>query len=170
MSKVKLEVSGKDKLVNADYQIEGTTFSVVLDDQVFQGTWVATGPGEGWLSCEGKILPFYMTQTQEKLSIWLDGLTYHINLHSGGPRRAGESASAALQDGDVKAPMPGTILKVAVKAGDSVEANQPLVIMESMKMEMTLSAPTATTVQQVLCTEGQLVEMGAVLVKLGLQA
>jgi biotin carboxyl carrier protein len=167
MPKVKLEIPGQAKPFTADCQIEDHTFSILLDEHIFQGTWVSTGPGEGWLSCEGKILPFYMAQQQEKLSIWLDGQTYQLSLISGGRRRAGDSGSTAVH-GDIKAPMPGTVLKVLVKAGDTVEPNQPVVIMESMKMEMTLSSPTATTVQQVSCTEGQLVEMGAVLVKLAL--
>jgi 3-methylcrotonyl-CoA carboxylase alpha subunit len=166
MPKVKLEISGKAIPVTADCQIEGSTFSVRIDDQMFQGTWVTTGPGEGWLSCHGKIVPFYMAQQHEKLSIWLGGQAYQLSLISGGPRRAGEAGSAGLQGGDVKAPMPGTVLKVLVQAGDIVEPNQPLVIMESMKMEMTLSSPTAATVQQINGSAGQLVEMGTVLVKL----
>ncbi|KAB2945072.1 MAG: acetyl-CoA carboxylase biotin carboxyl carrier protein subunit, partial [Phycisphaerae bacterium] len=48
-----------------------------------------------------------------------------------------------MQAVEVKAPMPGTILKILVKPGDVVTAHQPLVVMESMKMEMTLSASGA---------------------------
>lgn len=173
MPKVKLEVPGQAKLVTADYQIEDSTFSLVLngysdDPQMYQGTWVATGPGEGWLSCDGKILPFFLTQNEEKLNIWLDGNTYALNLESAEARRAGKAGANTLLGGDVKAPMPGTVLKVLVKAGDQVEANQPLVIMESMKMEMTLSAPAAALVQDVFCSEGKLVDMGTHLVKLEL--
>ena len=62
--------------------------------------------------------------------------------------------------------MPGTILQLKVKAGDTVEANQPLIIMESMKMEMTLSAPYAGWVAAINGQEGQLVDMGTLLVKL----
>jgi acetyl/propionyl-CoA carboxylase alpha subunit len=166
MSKITLQRPDRTEPSVLDARLEGDAFSVTVDDTVYEGTLVVTGPGEGWLNYAGRILPFYMTQKQDALSIWLDGHTYAFNLLSPDARRAGGAQAGGLQSGDIKAPMPGTVLKVPVKPGDRVAANQPLVIMESMKMEMTLSSPTAATVKDVLCSEGQLVEMGAVLVKL----
>jgi len=60
--------------------------------------------------------------------------------------------------------MPGRIRRIEVKAGERVAAKQPLVIMESMKMETTLAAPRAGIVAEVKCTVGQTVEMGELLV------
>ena len=62
------------------------------------------------------------------------------------------------------APMPGTVVAVKVKAGDRVTAGQPLLIMEGMKMELTLTAPVAGTVERVLCAAGESVEAETVLV------
>ena len=62
--------------------------------------------------------------------------------------------------------MPGTVLKVCVQAGDRVEPQAPLVVVESMKMEMTLAAPAAARVREVVCAVGQMVEPGTVLVRL----
>jgi acetyl/propionyl-CoA carboxylase alpha subunit len=138
---------------------------VTIEDTVYEGSLVLTGPGEGWLNYAGRILPFYMSVKQNVLTLWVEGKTYSLNLVTLGARRAGGTGSV-LPDGEIKAPMPGTVLKVLVKPGDTVEANQPLVIMESMKMEMTLSAPQASTVTDAPCAEGQLVEMGALLVRL----
>lgn len=166
MSKVTLKLADQPEFITLDSTLDGSNYSMTLDGVVYEGSLVLTGPGEGWLNAAGRILPFYMAQKQDQLSIWLNGKTYTLALVSPGARRAGGMAGAALTDGDIKAPMPGTVLKVPVKAGDTVEANQPLVIMESMKMEMTLSAPQTATVKSVSCTEGQLVDMGAVLVKL----
>jgi acetyl-CoA carboxylase biotin carboxyl carrier protein len=67
---------------------------------------------------------------------------------------------------EVSAHITGTVWKIPVKVGDSVEAEQPLVILESMKMEMPVEAPAAGKVSQVLVTEGQAVEEGDVLVVL----
>lgn len=166
MSKVSLRLPNQAEPAVLDCQLEGDRFAITLDDTVYEGNLTVTGPGEGWLHYAGKILPFYMTQKQETLSIWLNGKTYHLDLISAASRRGGGARPSALSDGAIKAPMPGTILKVLVKAGDAVEANQPLIIMESMKMEMTLSAPQAAMVQSVSCQESQLVDMGALLVKL----
>lgn len=67
---------------------------------------------------------------------------------------------------EVAAHITGTVWKIVVKAGDQVEAEQPLVILESMKMEMPVEAPAAGKVAQILVTEGQAVEEGDVLVVL----
>jgi acetyl-CoA/propionyl-CoA carboxylase biotin carboxyl carrier protein len=48
---------------------------------------------------------------------------------------------AAAADGDVRAPMPGQVLLVHAAAGDQVTAGDPLVVLESMKMELVLTAP-----------------------------
>jgi acetyl-CoA carboxylase biotin carboxyl carrier protein len=66
----------------------------------------------------------------------------------------------------VQAHITGTVWKIEVKAGDAVEEGQPLVIIESMKMEMPVESPTAGTVESVAVTEGQPVEEGAVLLTL----
>lgn len=167
MSKVTLKQPDQADATVLDCQLEGNRFSVTLNGTAYEGALVLTGPGEGWLNLSsGRNVPFYMTLKQDALSIWMGGKAYSLNLITSGSRRAGGTAGAALTDGEIKAPMPGTVLKVPVKAGDVVEANQPLVIMESMKMEMTLSAPQAATVKTVACTEGQLVDMGTILIKL----
>lgn len=165
MSKITLQTSDKAEPTVVDCQLDGSRFAVTIADTVYEGSLMVTAPGEGWLNYAGRILPFYMTQKQDVLSVWVDGKTYTMNLVTGG-RKGGGAAHGALHGGEIKAPMPGTVLKVPVKAGDAVEANQPLVIMESMKMEMTLSAPEAGTVKEVLCNEGQLVDMGALLVRI----
>ncbi len=66
----------------------------------------------------------------------------------------------------VAAHITGTVWKIEVKPGDSVEEGQTLVIIESMKMEMPVEAPSAGKVESVAVTEGQPVDEGAVLLTL----
>jgi 3-methylcrotonyl-CoA carboxylase alpha subunit len=73
---------------------------------------------------------------------------------------------AALGADSVTAPMPGKVISVLVKAGDVVTADQPLVILEAMKMEMTLKSPRDGTVADIAVSEGDLVDDGAALVNL----
>ena len=61
----------------------------------------------------------------------------------------------------------GTVWKIQVAVGDQVEAEQSLVILESMKMEMPVEAPEAGQVSRIAVSEGQAVEEGDVLVELG---
>jgi acetyl-CoA carboxylase biotin carboxyl carrier protein len=60
----------------------------------------------------------------------------------------------------------GTVWKIQVAVGDSVEAEQSLVILESMKMEMPVEAPEPGRVSRIAVAEGQAVEEGDVLVEL----
>lgn len=48
--------------------------------------------------------------------------------------------------GEITSPMPGTIVAVSVDDGDAVEAGAPVIVVEAMKMEHTLTAPTAGVV------------------------
>jgi acetyl-CoA carboxylase biotin carboxyl carrier protein len=67
---------------------------------------------------------------------------------------------------DVCAHITGTVWKVVAAVGDSVDAETPLVIIESMKMEMPVEAPVAGRVVEIRVVEGQPVEEGDVLVLL----
>ncbi|MBM2824208.1 MAG: accA 1 [Thermoleophilia bacterium] len=66
----------------------------------------------------------------------------------------------------VVAPMPGTVIRVEVEAGDEVQARQPLVILEAMKMEIPVHSPFEGTVNTVHVAPGDRVAGGALLVEL----
>lgn len=72
----------------------------------------------------------------------------------------GKSANAHAS-GELLAPMPGRVVKVAVAVGDTVERGGPVMIVEAMKMENELKSPKAGTVLEVVAKEGQAVENGA---------
>ncbi len=75
--------------------------------------------------------------------------------------------AAASGHGEITAPMPGTVLAVAVAVGDEVTAQQHLVVLEAMKMEMPVLAPFAATVVAVHVEPGDRVGAGSPLVELG---
>ncbi len=66
----------------------------------------------------------------------------------------------------VLAPMPGTVIRVEVEAGSGVQARQPLVVLEAMKMEIPVHSPFPGTVKAVHVSTGDLVAGGALLVEL----
>jgi 3-methylcrotonyl-CoA carboxylase alpha subunit len=74
-----------------------------------------------------------------------------------------ESAAAAGTGNQVVAPMPGRVVVVKAAAGDQVEAGQELMVIEAMKMELSLKAPRAGTVAEVRAAAGEFVEADAVL-------
>lgn len=64
---------------------------------------------------------------------------------------------------NVQAHITGTVWKIEVQLGDSVDEGQTLVIIESMKMEMPVESPTKGKVEQIAVAEGQAVDEGAIL-------
>jgi len=120
------------------------------------------------------------------LSILLDGHSHEIRLfpapdgklqiHNGmqhfaaevidprawrGRRHIGPEAEGRQQ---VAAPMPGKVVRVLVKAGDTVKAGQGLVVVEAMKMQNEIRSPKSGKVDRVLAIEGQTVNAGEILV------
>ncbi|HEV2368262.1 MAG TPA: biotin/lipoyl-containing protein, partial [Acidimicrobiales bacterium] len=77
-------------------------------------------------------------------------------------RSGGGGGSAA--SGDVAVPMQGTIVKVLVGTGDTVEVGQPVVVLEAMKMENNINAEKGGTVKEVRVEPGQAVGAGDVVV------
>ncbi len=89
----------------------------------------------------------------------IDERTRHIrSLTGGGRQRAGA--------GEVRAPMPGLVLRVLVAPGQQVEAGAGLAVLEAMKMENQIKAPAAGVVEAVRVVPGLAVEKGQVLVVL----
>ena len=70
---------------------------------------------------------------------------------------------AAAAGEKVNSPMPGTILNVLVKAGDTVTEGQNLMVLEAMKMENEILSPKAGKVAQVAVTKGSTVATGDLL-------
>jgi 3-methylcrotonyl-CoA carboxylase alpha subunit len=103
--------------------------------------------------------------------IWSE--PWRLNLLSPPPRpapdvdaEAGGQSTGGHELSELLAPMPGTVIRVLVRPGDTVAARQPLVVLEAMKMETPLVSPYEATVRAVHVGEGDRVAGGAVLVEL----
>jgi len=94
-------------------------------------------------------------------TIWLgrDGVTWSVTPTT----RHLRGEQAGLHDGSIFSPLPGSVVAVNVAVGDSVSARQPLLVVEAMKMEHTLTAPHDGVVAQLPARVGQQVAVGALL-------
>ena len=61
---------------------------------------------------------------------------------------------------DIKAHITGVVFQVTAKTGDSVAAGDPVIVLESMKMEIPVEAPRAGTLKEIRVAEGQTVQEG----------
>jgi acetyl-CoA carboxylase biotin carboxyl carrier protein len=61
---------------------------------------------------------------------------------------------------EIKAHITGVVFQITTKAGDSVAAGDPVIVLESMKMEIPVEAPRAGTVKEIRVAEGQTVQEG----------
>ena len=90
---------------------------------------------------------------------------FRLNLPSPPPAPPPDLAAAqgpgtGPESSTITAPMPGTVIRVLVAVGDTVEPRQPLVVIEAMKMETPLSSPYAASVRAVHVAEGDRVAGG----------
>ncbi len=77
-----------------------------------------------------------------------------------------QADSSSVNKGDIVSPMPGKILQIKVKIGDKVKADQTLIVMEAMKMELTLKASVDATVEEILTAKNDVITADSVLIKL----
>jgi biotin carboxyl carrier protein len=80
------------------------------------------------------------------------------------PVAAPRTAPPARGEGGITAPMPGLVLTIKVKEGDTVQAGQALLVMEAMKMENAITASYNGTVSRVYVREGDSISEGDLLV------
>ena len=107
--------------------------------------------------------------TRGSYTLWVDGWRFDgeaLDERTRAIREITAASAAASGPAPVVAPMPGLIVRVTVAAGDIVQAGQGVVVMEAMKMENELRAPSAGRVRSVTVTSGMAVEKGAILVEL----
>lgn len=119
----------------------------------------------------------------KNLKITVNGVSYDVQVEETGassapattaapapaPKAAPAPAAAPAAAGGepVKAPMPGTIVSVAVSNGQEVKAGDVLVVLEAMKMENEIKAPKDGKIVSVSVNKGDAVESGTELVSIG---
>ncbi|MES2965670.1 MAG: biotin/lipoyl-containing protein [Bdellovibrionota bacterium] len=121
------------------------SFTFEIDGKTHTGRAVLSN-GTVWAHVDGQT---FVYESPEKRSI----------------RRAGKSMGNTSPD-EIRAPMPGKIVKINVMMNSKVEAHDVIVVMEAMKMEYTLKAQAPGRVSRIGCVIGDQVSLGQLLVKL----
>jgi propionyl-CoA carboxylase alpha chain len=153
--RVELRRQGDDVLARVDdgslqpvdlRAVHGPMYSLVAGERRAELLAASTGDGRLSLAIGGRE---YRAEVVDEA---------HARLASVAGARAASHARREL-----RAPMPGLLVKVLCGVGDSVETGQPLAVLQAMKMENELSLTRGGTVIQVTAEAGQTVEQGQVL-------
>ncbi len=107
--------------------------------------------------------PFYMTVDGVPEEILIETLS---ELEDEGTSRVGSKRPKAGKPGDVSTTMPGTVIDILVEVGASVEAGDPVLVTEAMKMETEIQAPIAGTVEAIHVAKGDSVNPDETLIEI----
>jgi acetyl-CoA/propionyl-CoA carboxylase biotin carboxyl carrier protein len=134
----------------------------------------AAGPGEGGEVAEPKVRRDVDVEVNGRrfgVTVWVPESQVAAAAAPGGaakaaprPRRSSGASASAAGSGSVAVPMQGTIVKVLVAVGDTVDEGQTVCVLEAMKMENNIAADMAGTVSEVKVEAGQSVGSGDVVV------
>jgi len=108
----------------------------------------AAGPDTVLLTIGGERREWRYARDGEVTWVATGGGAWAVRAH------AADGAQAAQRDGDLRAPMPGSVMLVAASAGQAVSAGDPVVVLESMKMELVMTAPVDGVVTEVSVVVG----------------
>lgn len=140
----------------------GQLFSVAFDDRTIPVRLMEDGNGVRRVEIDGRQSSVDIFEASHSMTLFLDGRTHHF--HRLDPLDGGEEATAG---GDrLIAPMPGLVKIVRVREGEAVAKGQALIIMEAMKMELTLTAMRDGVVESLHVGEGDQTSESAVLLLL----
>lgn len=139
----------------------GTRATVRIDGRTYRGSLQPLGDAFE-LTLEDRRERLWIVVDRDTVYVHALGRAWTLQLVDPVERARGGGSS----DDVAVAPMPGTVLTVAVSPGDEVTAGQPLVIIESMKMESEIIATRDGVVDRVFVSAGETFDRGAALVAL----
>ncbi len=172
MSTIKLQLEGVGEPLEVEIaraaDAIGSFCEARIADRGIEFEQLVDTAARGCLLLGGRVVRYFATRDDNEITVWVGGRAYRFQLVQRTARRAGGAGSAAAASNQIIAPMPGTILQLNVQPGASFDAKEPLVVMESMKMEMSLTSPAPGRVDALHCTVGEMVERGALLATLEL--
>lgn len=114
-------------------------------------------------------------RSAREAEVTVNGKRYRVERAEAATPRAASSAGASSgprprrappQAGELRAPMAGLVLRVDVREGQQLEAGDPVVVLDAMKMENSIRAPHAGVVREIAVNAGESVLTGALLARM----
>ena len=128
--------------------------TVTVGDRSYDVDWKRVDGDVVSLLIGGRSYTARVARDSAGLVVWVGGHRFRLETGTGDSESVAVAGGGGVAGGTIKAPMPGSIVKVLVGEGDEVEVNQSLVIVEAMKMENEVRSPVAGTVRKVNVAPG----------------
>lgn len=142
----------------------GTGYRVELDGCAAAAGLDPLGGHRYALTLAGERTVVHLFSDGDDVHLHLDGVTRVVRFIEPVKRFAAEASQS--QDDVARAPMPGVVIATSVSTGQQVAAGDPLLVIESMKLETTIRASRDGEVETVHVAQGQTFDRGALLVTL----
>ncbi len=118
------------------------------------------------ISFDGKNRQVYVASSENEIFVCIDGRIIRLGKALSDEQKFSHEGFEFGAKDEITTPMPGKIVKILVAEGERVALKQPLVIVESMKMENEIKSPTDGTVRSIHFKAGDLVEPGQTIIKI----
>jgi len=160
-----------DKDSNKEYPfILNKDGKYIYESEDLESKIIKTEDGFSLMEINGVRYPIeIISRHQNEYELMINGVSYNFSVEtpfSLKRKRTLSSQSSESTTIRLKAPMPGKILEVLVKTGDSVKAGDTLVILEAMKMQNAILASTKGIIKKVLVKDGDTTSKSDLLIEL----
>jgi biotin carboxyl carrier protein len=163
-------VNGKTTF-KTELNLTGTAFEGTIDKANVKGDLVKINPRQFHLLLGNKsynVDVIKLNVEDKTLVLKINSVKYTLQLKDKYDEllhNLGLDDLVAKKVNDVKAPMPGMVLKILVKEGDEVKKGDALIVLEAMKMENIIKSPTDGLVKHIAAVKGNAVEKNQLLIQ-----
>jgi biotin carboxyl carrier protein len=161
---------GEIKIVNiengSEDHLKAENYTAGVDENKYEFSAAKISANCFSLAFNKKHRIIYAAENDNKIFIHLDGRVIELEKVGNDLKKFSADGLEYGAKDQIVTPMPGKVVKILVSEGDKIELGQPLVIVESMKMENEIKSPTNGTVVSIHFKDGDLVESNQPIIKL----
>ncbi len=156
---------------NQQFEIDIKSNNITLNGETITPDWTFIGENKYHAIINNQSLTIELggvDETGKQMSILVNGVKYQVDLQNQFDallKKLGMDKLAAGKVNNIKAPMPGLVLRINVAVGDVINKGDALLVLEAMKMENVIKAAGDGVVKKINAVEKTAVEKGSILIE-----
>lgn len=163
--KLSIEVDGRQYTIDIRSE-NGRSEYTLHGEQASSGTGsvVSVAPGVFSVLLDGRSFTVRTAHNGDEVRVWTSSGQHTISIADSRDQSGGHGRAATSGPMELRAQMPGKIIKLLVENGSAVQAGQGLIVVEAMKMQNEMKSPKDGTVTKINVVEGATVAAGQALI------